>query len=133
MPIDTTNFIDFIDRVAKAPDVESIWLFGSQANGTARLDSDWDLIAFGSEATIDFLSKATQLHEPNVDFFVVIDGDNFKAAWGQLDKSGSLAEWEWAKISATEAKYLATKAQQSGADVLLSRACARKIWPTKKS
>ena len=133
MPVDATNIQNFIDRVSKAPDMRAIWLIGSRTNGTANLDSDWDFIAFGTEATINFLSEAKILHEVNVDFLVVSDGDNFRAAWGQLDKIGSLKEWEWTEKSETEATYLATKPHQSGDGVFLSQADARKVWPVKIS
>jgi predicted nucleotidyltransferase len=36
------------ELMAAYSEIESVWLFGSRANGTNRPESDWDLLAFGS-------------------------------------------------------------------------------------
>jgi hypothetical protein len=41
----TKQILDFVDSVVPGPSRE-VWLVGSRAQGTARADSDWDVVAF---------------------------------------------------------------------------------------
>ena len=106
-------------------------LIGSRANGSETASSDWDFIAFGTEATLAQLKCATHLHRENVDFLVVTNGDDFRAAWGALDKSGSLSGWQWKKLSESEAEYVKAKsAGAGGSGVALTRKrAAVRVWP----
>lgn len=100
----------WLDSVRKrCPEIKDVWLIGSRANDEERADSDWDFIAFGSEAIWHCLNKATELHREDVDFLVVKNGDDFQAAWGETDKGGSLSRWQWKQLSQTEAEYREAK------------------------
>jgi predicted nucleotidyltransferase len=93
-----------------SPSITSIWLIGSRAAGTTEPESDWDLLVFADEKTIEIISKS-KLKERNIDLLVVYDGDNFKEPWFGLNqerkypKRGSLTKWSWQKISEVEANY----------------------------
>ena len=100
---------EYARRVAtRCKGFESIWLIGSRANGSARADSDWDLLAFGDPAVLACLRAASDLHDSNVDFLVVTNGEDFESAWGSKKKTGSLSQWDW-NASADEAHYTGTK------------------------
>jgi predicted nucleotidyltransferase len=89
--------------------VAEMWLLGSRANGTAIATSDWDILAFADESTLDALRKDYELHRPEVDLLVVKSPDGrFEKPWGRK-KSGSLEKWQWNRLSATEATYRSTK------------------------
>ena len=122
----------FLDLVAaSSPGLTSVWLIGSRANGTATSSSEWDFIAFGTEATLEFLRTATHLHHEKTDFFVVTNGEDFQAAWGEIDKTGSLSEWNWNELSKTEAKYTQAKSveREEGSRVELIDRRAVLAWP----
>src|SRR5688572_12180952 len=100
----------FVEQVAAvSPGLTSVWLIGSRANGTATASSDWDFIAFGNEATLAFLRGASALHREKTDFLVVTNGEDFQAAWGEVNKTGSLSEWQWKDLSESEAEYMQSK------------------------
>jgi predicted nucleotidyltransferase len=122
----------FLEQVsASSPGLGSIWLIGSRANGTATASSDWDFIAFGTEATLQFLRTATHLHREKTDFLVVTNGEDFQVAWGEIDKTGSLSEWNWRERSKTEAEYMQSKwverEECSRVEVIDRRAVL--VWP----
>jgi hypothetical protein len=112
---------------AICPDIQSIWLIGSRANGTETETSDWDFIAFGNETVLKNLATHPGFHRPNVDFFVVTDGDKFQAPWGDLNKGGYLSEWNWKETSCTTAKY--TQAKSVEGKTVLAEKKAFKVWP----
>jgi predicted nucleotidyltransferase len=96
------------------PSIQSIWLFGSRINGTSRPDSDWDLLVFGTQETIDELSQNSEFNQDNIDLLVVYNGNDFKAPWPAQhgngeQKSGSLKEWCWKKLNHQIAFYEGTK------------------------
>lgn len=98
-----------IDALAEeAPPPTSIWLFGSQANGCARPDSDWDLLIHANQAYFDRLQAIPAPSEINVDVLIVIDGTAFKNPWNSK-KAGNLATWKWRKTGAGTAEYESTK------------------------
>ncbi len=84
-----------------------IWLFGSRANGSARTESDWDLLVVGSPQLLEQL--ANQRPFERCDLMVVVDGDNFVSPWlrhASADvKHGSLSEWRWKGLPDGEASY----------------------------
>jgi len=100
----------YVRKVAAAhPNVFEMWLLGSRANGTATATSDWDILAFADEATLDALREDRELHWAEVDLLVVRSSDGrFEKPWGRK-KSGSLEKWQWSRLSDTEATYRSTK------------------------
>jgi predicted nucleotidyltransferase len=96
------------ELMAAYSEIESVWLFGSRANGTNRPESDWDLLAFGSREIASSLRADRKFHHERIDLVVVYDGDQFEKPWGEK-KSGSLSEWQWQPRSAVLATYRTTK------------------------
>lgn len=115
----------------RAPGLAAVWLIGSRANGTEKPTSDWDFIAIGTAETLTYLRAAAELHHANVDFLVVTNGDDFEASWGERDKHGSLAEWQWEQLDERSAVYLQSKWRDAvdGAGAQLTRVHARRVWP----
>jgi len=66
--------------------ITSIWLIGSRANNTFRENSDWDLLIFADEQTLDLMRKATELKRADVDVLVVYDGKNGEEPWPVFKK-----------------------------------------------
>jgi predicted nucleotidyltransferase len=106
LPDDLRNFVKRVSSTG-----HEVWLIGSRANGTARTNSDWDVLIFGNKALLDALAMEEPLD--NVDILVVHDGDAFQSPWNKTKegvlKSGSLSGWEWQPKSETEATYSGTK------------------------
>ena len=124
--------VQFLKQLgAVSPGLSSVWLVGSRANGTARPTSDWDFLAFGSEETLTFLQSATALHRQETDFLVVTNGEDFQAAWGEPQKTGSLSEWQWSQLTATDAEYMQSKwvEHEDGSGVKVSQSRATRVWP----
>jgi hypothetical protein len=124
-------FHEFLRRVAvECPALSSIWLIGSRANGTATPTSDWDFIAFGTLDSLNFLRTAVHLHRHDTDFLVVTNGDDFAAAWGSTDKTGSLKGWEWEKVTESLSRYTQVKRvkREDGAGVQLLQKQAIRVW-----
>lgn len=110
--------------------IHEIWLFGSRADGNATPSSDWDLLVFADDSTLQQMRRDLQLQSSMYDLFVVYDGNKFVQPWGENPKSGSLNEWKWERKSSHEADYRAThptKDPDKMADVSVGK--ARKIWP----
>lgn len=95
--------------VGSYPKIKSVWLFGSRANGTAGIGSDWDLLVFGSRAILKLLGTDSRFHKDFVDLLVVYNGNDFEKPWGEKPKSGSLPGWDWKETDSNKATYLATK------------------------
>jgi hypothetical protein len=55
--------------------------------------------------TLRHLREATDLHRVDVLLRVVTDGDRFEVAWGKLQVSGSLFQWDWCQTSEDQAYY----------------------------
>lgn len=108
------------ELVAAYPSIREVWLYGSRANGTAREKSDWDYLAFADAATLAALRRETRFDREGIDLMVVTDGVRFEQPW--IDpggkKEGTLAPefggMHWRKMSATEARYQATKPPAPG-------------------
>jgi hypothetical protein len=64
-----------------------------------------ELLAFADAPTLERLRRASDLHNADVEFLVVIDGDRFENAWGPRKLSGSLARWAWRQVSPGLAYY----------------------------
>ena len=120
------------NEIAKqARDVRSIWLFGSRANGTFKATSDWDFWVFGTDVTLEMLRSATSLHRSGIDCFVVVNDDDFIAGWGDREKTGSLAAWQWKQVSGDEAAYEESKDADDGFSVKLAPRRAVLVWPSR--
>ena len=127
-PLDILAFARAL--VQRAPDIKEIWLLGSRANGTAREESDWDLLVLGSEETLRALQTDTSLHHPNVDCLVATNQE-FVNAWGEKVKSGSMPAWEWTRLNDFFAEYTEKKWKDAvdGAGVISRRRKAVQLWP----
>lgn len=122
----------FLQRVAtQSPGLASVWLIGSRAKGTVTASSDYDFVAFGTEATLAFLREAKSLHRENTDFLVVTNGEDFQSAWGAVDKGGFLSKWEWKEVSEDHAEYMQSKwvEREDGSRIAITRGRAVKVWP----
>lgn len=114
--------------------IHEIWLFGSQADGNATPSSDWDLLVFADDSTLQQMRKDSQLQSSMYDLFVVHDGNRFEQPWGENPKRGSLNEWKWERKSSHEAEYRATrptKAPDKLVDVSIGK--AYRLWPDQVS
>jgi len=110
--------------------ITELWLFGSRSNNTARPDSDWDLFAFANPQTLRDLSVDTRHQRPDIDLLIVLDGDEFREPWGDNPKRGWLTEWEWTKISETEALYTSPSRETTAREWSrpLRKSKAIRIW-----
>lgn len=139
-----TNLIEpsieaYIEKlIGLYPSIKEIWLIGSRANNTARLNSDYDFIVFADEGTFCSLSNNTDIQKDNIDLMVVINQDGeFRNPW--INKSGSLVSWEWNRISESIATYKSVKwiddeeAKSKGfknhGQIISQRLKAQRIWP----
>lgn len=88
--------------------ISEVWLVGSQANGAAGTDSDYDLLIFGNQATIGLLALRSDLRREDIDLLVLVNSDEFKTPW-EPNKSGTLTKWQWQKSGEESATYTAAK------------------------
>jgi predicted nucleotidyltransferase len=95
--------------VAAYPNITNIWLLGSRANNTSHVDSDWDLLVFGSQDILKSLQNDSRFNLDSVDLLVVYNGMDFEKPWGEETKSGSLPGWDWKELNSNTATYRATK------------------------
>ena len=131
-PLTHEEFSSYVKAIAAStPCVQSIWLFGSRANGTSTTSSDYDILVFGNPLTFGTLRFNTELHRSNVDLLVVTDGNLFSNAWGAKVKSGSLLRWEWKTTSEMQSCYVEHKwvENKESADILSACRHAIKVWP----
>ena len=121
--------------VNKIPGIDDIWLFGSQVNPSDKDPSDWDLFVFANNEVLDLLKKDISLKRNKFDLLIVINGDDFMEPWPEkqdLPKQGKLSDWEWKKISRTEAEYIGTKEPVDGTEwrrSIVSKQKAIRLWP----
>ena len=73
---------------ALEPAPQSVWLFGSRANGRVTPKSDTDLLVFASQAFLEVLRSAMPTKPEDVDILVVIDGETIAYPWKR--ETGSL-------------------------------------------
>ncbi len=73
------------------------------------MDSDWDIMVFGSVSVFGSLNTDSRFQNLSIDLLLVHDEDSFAKPWGDKSKSGSLSGWQWKQISKTEVTYRATK------------------------
>jgi predicted nucleotidyltransferase len=121
------------------PAIREVWLLGSRANGTARPDSDWDLLVFGAQAVRMCIESHSELHRSEIDLLLVDNSNGeFSRPWGP-QKTGSLSRWEWKAVSEEVATYKSVKwipdedDPVPGADtgeMVVSRLNAYRVWPS---
>ena len=80
--------------------VESIWLIGSQANGTANKESDWDLLVF-QDKDVEHITHSSNL----IDVVRVSTASRFLQTDG-YNHSYSFSSWEWKPINNKYALYI---------------------------
>jgi predicted nucleotidyltransferase len=124
------------------PKIESVWLFGSRANGTYSDDSDWDFFVFADKNILNKLRGDSSLNDPKIDLLVVYDGNNFEAPCQERGrendppKQGSLTggfhSWKWKQISETEAEYTEVRDIEGSARQEFEQKKAMRIWPFEK-
>jgi len=121
------------ELVTSCSGVSDIWLLGSRANGTARIDSDWDLLIFGNASALACIKASARFHRVDVDCLVVTDGNTFETACGPR-KAGSLKSWDWEQHSTMRASYTQAKwTGREGATGVVSRpGRALRVWPTNE-
>jgi hypothetical protein len=112
---------EYVAKLAAAyPRIREVWLYGSRANGTETVNSDWDYLAFADDATLGALRSDTRFQREGIDLMMVTDGVRFEQPWGDPGgkKESTLAAefggMYWRKVSATEALYQATKPPPPG-------------------
>ena len=100
LALDVKAFVHAMCGLTHSP--ASVWLIGSQANGRATTESDWDLLIFGSSSLIEELKR--DVHTPlNIEALVVYNGNDYSDPW--QNKRGSLKNLKWRLESATVASY----------------------------
>jgi predicted nucleotidyltransferase len=117
------------------PAIDAVWLVGSRANDRVQPNSDWDLLVFADEHTLQQMRADTNLRERSmgVDLLIVHDGTRFQEPWPSdpaQPKRGNLAPlewhnpsgWGWQEFSDKDAEYTETRPE-------IRRAKAHKLWP----
>ena len=125
------DILEFAHAIVKAaPGIKEIWLLGSRANGEGRENSDWDLLVFGTEETLEVLNRTPSLHRADVDCLVATN-EQFVNAWGEKLKSGSMPAWECQRLNDFFAEYTEHKWKDAvdGAGVISRRRKAVQLWP----
>ena len=80
--------------LANCLDIVSLWSIGHDPDDDAMAaERVHALLAFADKATLQRLRRSEDLHDLDIEFLVVIDGDLFESAWGPSRLSGSLARW----------------------------------------
>jgi hypothetical protein len=92
--------------------IQSMWLFGSRANGRHRADSDWDYLLFADARLFSALGQAIRFHVANIDLFFVATPTQAMKPWNDADgynKILNLADvpggFAWRELSDIEATY----------------------------
>jgi hypothetical protein len=117
---------DFLFRIlANCLDISSVWSIGHDPE--AQCAAARTLLAFADQATLRRLRAGEYLHEAQIEFLVVIDGDLFESAWGPCKLSGSLARWAWRQTTSQDAYYDEARWAEGGGVVRVRRH-ARLIW-----
>jgi hypothetical protein len=121
------------------PDVASIWLCGSRANGGAAEGEDWDLIVFGSRQVAEALELGANFFGKNVDLrFVDLANGEIKRLW-KPEGWQDFASWAWAEIAPGEAEHHCAKLHEQlvmmggewveAGSLSVTRRRAVQIWP----
>jgi hypothetical protein len=96
----------FTHRVlAACLDIGSVWSIDHAPDEPWTDIGRCRLLAFASASVLRRLQTCEHLHSADIEFLVVIDGDEFASAWGPTRLSGSLARWAWRQTAVNEAYY----------------------------
>jgi hypothetical protein len=105
-PYTAPTVLSFIHLVLGAcPDIRAVWSLDHEPGGPWSDEGPCRLLAFANASALKRLQAATELHRADIEFLVVVDGDEFASAWGPSNLSGSLARWAWRQTAADEAHY----------------------------
>jgi len=113
--------------IANCLDITSLWSIGHAADDADLGERLHILLAFADNATLRRLRRSEHLHDADIEFLVVVDGDVFESAWGPSRLSGSLARWAWRRISTDEAFYDESR-WAAGGGVVRTRRKAFLVW-----
>jgi len=114
--------------LANCLDITSLWSIGHDADDDSLTsERAHPLLAFADNATLHRLRRSEDLHDFDIEFLVVVDGDVFESAWGPSRLSGSLARWAWRRISAGAAFYDESR-WAAGGGVVRTRRKALLVW-----
>ncbi|HBR15430.1 MAG TPA: hypothetical protein DD723_07805 [Candidatus Omnitrophica bacterium] len=109
--IQKVNLNSYIEQLILIyPQIKSVWLIGSRANNSFSENSDWDLLAFADEQTLNQLGQNAKFKHDCIDLLVVYDHNHFRKPWtdsarGENLKSGSLKKWKWRELNSELAQY----------------------------
>jgi len=79
----TTQYVDRL--IQSHPGIAEVWLFGSRADGTPKLNSDWDYMVFLSDQReFNGICQDRELDQPEIDLFVVV-GFRAMRPWSARD------------------------------------------------
>jgi hypothetical protein len=105
----------FTRRVlAACLDIRAVWWIDHAAAAPSPDAARQRLLAFADASVLRRLRMRDELHVPDIEVLVVVDGDAFDSAWGPSAFSGSLARWAWRQATPSEAYYDESRWAQSG-------------------
>ena len=112
----TSEINELLDALVQdVQGIESIWLIGSRANGTAKPESDWDFFIFGDCSVFEQIKSNPELNLYNIDLLVVAGDGEFENPYAS-DKSGNLSDWSWQLKSLKTATYQSSKCEDFDPD-----------------
>jgi predicted nucleotidyltransferase len=132
---------DYILKLTKKyPAIKSIWLFGSRANNSSLANSDWDLLAFGDENTLNMLKADKSFCDEIIDLFIVYNGNDAENPFPDIkngnkaSKTLSLSNLQWKQEGSDKAKYRHVKYKSENEwfkndEIEVKILDAHKIWP----
>ncbi|HYG54261.1 MAG TPA: hypothetical protein VD965_03080 [Burkholderiales bacterium] len=112
--------------VAFCLDARAIWCI--DGDGSKPLE----VLLFADRATLERVRDCGSLHDPQLNVFVVTDGDGFESAWGASRLSGSLARWAWKQVSPQVAYFDESRWEDdAGGRVIRVRRKATLLWQAR--
>jgi nucleotidyltransferase-like protein len=121
---------------AVGDDAVGMWLFGSRANGSARQNSDWDLLLFSNATGLERLQGIPSLRQPKIDILVAVSEDRWVSPWPDGDlgpKRGSASLYSWRVTCPGVATYRGRPLYPSGSWVTSvgtqQELNAYQVWP----
>ena len=114
-------------------DIVSVWSIDHAPQAVCATLEHRKLLAFGDERTLSRLRASEHLHDSDVDFLVVTDGDSFASAWGPNRLSGSLGRWAWRQTSRNQAYYDESRWAADARATVRVRRKAFLVWDAETS